>query len=216
LPESITASIRNRTRISDLRALIASRIPISPVRSVTEISMIFITPMAPTSNPMDRMAPVSSAMAPVADEADIGGTTVLNIGEIPAGWGMAVKRGVVKLMIGVTQSDARVGRGADSLAMLASGSDAFHVVGLKKLVALGACEKRNRSRRTGDGLRGRRSYPGGDVLFDVEVRPLHQRHDGDERRDADDEPKDRERGAEFVARMESTASLMLSARWSKG
>ena len=46
MPESITASIRNCTRISDLRAPIALRVPISPVHPVTVIGMICITPMA--------------------------------------------------------------------------------------------------------------------------------------------------------------------------
>ena len=38
----------------------------------------------------------------------------------------------------------------------------------------------------------------GDLLFDVEVRALHQRHHGDERGDAHDESENGERGAELV------------------
>ena len=66
MPESMTASIRNCTRISDLRAPMALRTPISAVRSVTEISMMFITPMPPTSSPTPPIMPVSSTIAPVS------------------------------------------------------------------------------------------------------------------------------------------------------
>ncbi len=47
--ESTTASTRNCNRTSRSNAPMASRIPISRVRSVTETSMMFIMPIPPTS-----------------------------------------------------------------------------------------------------------------------------------------------------------------------
>ena len=66
-------------------------------------------------------------------------------------------------------------------------------------MALGARKKRE----IGDGERKAAdaedvSDEVGDLLFDVEVRALHQGHHGDERGDAHDESKDGERGAELV------------------
>jgi hypothetical protein len=40
---------------------IAFRIPISRVRSVTETSIVFITPIPPTSNPTDEIATIATA-----------------------------------------------------------------------------------------------------------------------------------------------------------
>jgi hypothetical protein len=50
-PVSTTASVRNCQMTSRRRAPIALRTPISRVRCVTDISMMFITPTPPTSNP---------------------------------------------------------------------------------------------------------------------------------------------------------------------
>ena len=47
--DSITASSRNWAMMSPFPAPIALRIPISRVRSVTVTSMMFMTPMPPTS-----------------------------------------------------------------------------------------------------------------------------------------------------------------------
>ncbi len=44
----------------------ALRTPISCVRSVTEISMMFITPMPPTSRPIELMTVVRITSAPVS------------------------------------------------------------------------------------------------------------------------------------------------------
>ena len=62
---STTASSRNCSRTSARRAPIALRTPISCVRSVTEISMMFITPIPPTSNPIELMTVVRITSAPV-------------------------------------------------------------------------------------------------------------------------------------------------------
>ena len=48
------ASSKNCQVISLRRAPMALRTPISRVRSVTETSMMFMTPMPPTSRPMER------------------------------------------------------------------------------------------------------------------------------------------------------------------
>ncbi len=45
----------------------ALRTPISRVRSVTETSMMFITPMPPTIKPTDEMTTMASAMPPVIE-----------------------------------------------------------------------------------------------------------------------------------------------------
>ena len=57
-----TASIKNCWRISAWRAPTAMRTPISRVRSVTETSMMFITPMPPTISEMRAIAEISSVM----------------------------------------------------------------------------------------------------------------------------------------------------------
>ena len=49
---STAASVRNCPRIRDLRAPIAFFRPISCVRSVTDTSMMFMTPIPPTINEM--------------------------------------------------------------------------------------------------------------------------------------------------------------------
>ena len=43
----------------------ALRIPISRVRSVTDTSMMFMTPMPPTNNPTLEMANIRTTMAKV-------------------------------------------------------------------------------------------------------------------------------------------------------
>ena len=49
MAEITTASVRNWARMSARRAPIALRMPISRVRSVTDTSMMFMTPIPPTS-----------------------------------------------------------------------------------------------------------------------------------------------------------------------
>ena len=66
VPVSVIASIRNCARISRRLAPTALRMPISRVRSVTETSMIFMTPMPPTSRPMEEMTIVRMTIAPVS------------------------------------------------------------------------------------------------------------------------------------------------------
>src|SRR6185369_14165250 len=65
-----TAAARERHRfrqelavISFRRAPIALRTPISRVRSVTDINMMFITPTPPTSSPIELTTTVTSATA---------------------------------------------------------------------------------------------------------------------------------------------------------
>ena len=60
-----TASRRNCQRISRRRAPIALRVPISRVRSLTEIVMIAMTPMPPTSRAMDEIATSARNVAPL-------------------------------------------------------------------------------------------------------------------------------------------------------
>ncbi|VVM59995.1 hypothetical protein PS681_01222 [Pseudomonas fluorescens] len=55
--ESITASVRNWRRMSRWRAPVAMRMPISRVRSRTVMSMMFITPMPPTSSEIAAIEP---------------------------------------------------------------------------------------------------------------------------------------------------------------
>ena len=66
-PVSVIASIRNCHRMSLRRAPMALRMPISRVRSVTETSMMFITPMPPTIKPTDEITTMASAMPPVIE-----------------------------------------------------------------------------------------------------------------------------------------------------
>jgi hypothetical protein len=54
--DTVTASIRNRARISRRRAPTARRSPISRVRSVTETSLMFMMPMPPTTRKTDAIA----------------------------------------------------------------------------------------------------------------------------------------------------------------
>ena len=58
-PASVTASSRNCVRILDWRAPMALRTPISRVRSVTLTSMMFITPMPPTSSATEPTASIT-------------------------------------------------------------------------------------------------------------------------------------------------------------
>ena len=64
-PVSVAASIRNCVIISFFLAPHALRMPISRVRSVTDTSIIFITPMPPMSSPTDEMATISAKTPPV-------------------------------------------------------------------------------------------------------------------------------------------------------
>jgi hypothetical protein len=56
-----TASVRNCTTMSLERAPSAFRTPISRVRSVTLTNMMFMTPMPPTSNPIELRITITSA-----------------------------------------------------------------------------------------------------------------------------------------------------------
>jgi hypothetical protein len=55
-----TASIRNCSIMSPLRAPTAMRTPISLVRSLTETSMIFMTPIPPTINEITAISEISN------------------------------------------------------------------------------------------------------------------------------------------------------------
>ncbi len=59
---STTASTRNCTSTSRRRAPIASRRPISRVRSVTDTSMMFMMPMPPTTSEMPAMLASSAVI----------------------------------------------------------------------------------------------------------------------------------------------------------
>ena len=59
---STDASTRNCRRIEPGRAPSALRRPISPIRSVTDTSMMFITPIPPTSSEMMAMPASISAI----------------------------------------------------------------------------------------------------------------------------------------------------------
>ena len=56
MSDSVTASIRNWSRMSRRRAPTAMRSPISRVRSVTDTSMMFMMPMPPTSSETEAIA----------------------------------------------------------------------------------------------------------------------------------------------------------------
>ncbi len=60
-PVSTTASVRNCQITSRRRAPMALRTPISRVRCVTDINMMFITPTPPTRSPMELMTEIKSA-----------------------------------------------------------------------------------------------------------------------------------------------------------
>ena len=57
--DTSTASTRNWVRMSLRRAPTALRMPISRVRSVTDTSMMFITPIPPTSSEIAATSPSS-------------------------------------------------------------------------------------------------------------------------------------------------------------
>ena len=53
--------------MSERRAPMALRTPISRVRSVTDTSMMFITPMPPTSRPIELSTTITSATTEVSE-----------------------------------------------------------------------------------------------------------------------------------------------------
>ena len=65
--QTSTASVRNCRRMSPRRAPTAMRMPISRVRSVTDTSMMFITPMPPTISEITAMAEISSVSVWLVD-----------------------------------------------------------------------------------------------------------------------------------------------------
>ena len=67
MKHTITASIKNCCMMSDCRAPTAMRTPISWVRSVTETSMMFITPMPPTMSEITAIIETNSVMVCVVD-----------------------------------------------------------------------------------------------------------------------------------------------------
>src|SRR5438874_1890216 len=60
-PVSTMASVRNCQMMSRFRAPMAMRTPISRVRCVTDISMMFITPTPPTSRPIELTTEINRA-----------------------------------------------------------------------------------------------------------------------------------------------------------
>ena len=60
-PVRTIASVRNCQMTSRRRAPIALRTPISRVRWVTDISMMFMTPTPPTRSPMELITEISNA-----------------------------------------------------------------------------------------------------------------------------------------------------------
>ena len=62
--QTSTASIRNCCMMSPRRAPTAMRTPISRVRSVTDTSMMFMTPMPPTISEISAIMDTSSVMVP--------------------------------------------------------------------------------------------------------------------------------------------------------
>ena len=65
-----SASMRNCVRISLRNAPSALRIPISRVRSVTDTSMIFMTPIPPTMSEIAATHPRKSVSVPVTEDID--------------------------------------------------------------------------------------------------------------------------------------------------
>ena len=70
ISETSTASVRNCVRMSLRRAPTALRMPISRVRSVTLTSMMFITPIPPTSSEIAATSP-SSVVNTLLVELDV-------------------------------------------------------------------------------------------------------------------------------------------------
>ena len=64
--ESVSASMMNCRRMSQVFAPTDIRMPISRVRSVTETSMMFMMPIPPTSSETDAIAARSMPMTWVA------------------------------------------------------------------------------------------------------------------------------------------------------
>ncbi|KAG1597312.1 hypothetical protein G6F46_014301 [Rhizopus delemar] len=69
--QTSTDSIRNCCRMSLRRAPTAMRTPISRVRSGTDTSMMFITPMPPTTNAMAAMELIISVRMRVVCSIDV-------------------------------------------------------------------------------------------------------------------------------------------------
>ena len=63
----ITLSTTNCMRMLPLVAPMALRVPISRVRSVTETSMMFITPMPPTSSEIAAIAAMAMLTVPIME-----------------------------------------------------------------------------------------------------------------------------------------------------
>src|SRR5205807_807803 len=84
-PVRVMASIRNCQRMSLRRAPRAFRTPISRVRSVTETSMMFMTPMPPTISPTDEMATMAIATPPVIEWKVLIKFSVVSIPKL-SGW----------------------------------------------------------------------------------------------------------------------------------
>jgi hypothetical protein len=64
--QRVTASSVNWRRMFFLVAPMALRMPISRVRSVTETSMMFMTPTPPTMSPTDETATMKRKRPPVS------------------------------------------------------------------------------------------------------------------------------------------------------
>ncbi|MGA2770244.1 MAG: hypothetical protein ABSG26_05460 [Bryobacteraceae bacterium] len=146
----------------------------------------------------------------IADQADGRGVAVFHLGEVApqldrsgvdvrhAGR-VAVHGGVVELVVLVAQRRAAADGGAHHLALAAALGERLHVLGVKKAVA----QRLGEDREIGDHKGYARNAKDvgaevGDLLFDVEIGALDQRHHGDEGGDPHGQPEHRERGAQFV------------------
>src|SRR6185437_13297822 len=145
-----------------------------------------------------------------ADQADVSGVLILDVGEVAAefdgagvdathGGGEAVDAGVIEFVVGVAESGGAGHGAADGFAMRAGCGHGVHVLGIEVAVSQGFGEEVE----IGNGERGARDPEDvgaevGDLLLDVEVGALDKGHDGDERGHAHDETEHRQRGAELV------------------
>src|SRR5262249_10843616 len=97
------------------------------------------------------------------------------------------------------EGDSAIEGRADVLTLAAVLGKRLDVVGVKEAIALRAGD----GEKVGDGEREAADAEDvgaevGDLLLDVEVRALDERHDGDEGGDAHRQAEDGERGAELV------------------